>query len=74
MLTQTPEQQRDLGVTLRTMREAAGLSLRALARDVGVTHTTLSRLEHGTRIVSAETLDAITQALADHANRDGDAA
>ena len=38
----------DFGYTLRTMRKAAGISLRRLAKDVGVSAAYLSQVERGT--------------------------
>ncbi|KJY41402.1 DNA-binding protein [Streptomyces sp. NRRL B-1568] len=50
-----------LGRRLRRMREAAGLSLRALADEVGYPHTYISRVERSEQLPSealAEALDA----------------
>ncbi|WP_433044471.1 helix-turn-helix domain-containing protein [Dactylosporangium sp. CS-033363] len=52
-----------MGERLRSMREARGLSLSALARAAGIGKATLSGLEHGTRNPTLETLYAVAGAL-----------
>ncbi|WP_053207969.1 helix-turn-helix domain-containing protein [Jiangella muralis] len=46
----------DVGQQLRQAREAAGLSLRALASQFGVTHVTMRRYERGEYNVSLSKL------------------
>jgi DNA-binding XRE family transcriptional regulator len=53
-----------VGDTVRTMREASGVSRRALAARVGVSASTLARIEAGKVEVRRYTADAITKALA----------
>ena len=53
----------EIGVRLRRLREARGLSLSALARAAGIGKATLSGLEHGTRNPTLETLYAVTAVL-----------
>jgi XRE family transcriptional regulator, regulator of sulfur utilization len=52
-----------VGRRLRTIREARGVSLSALARTAGVGKATLSGLENGTRNPTLETMYAIAAAL-----------
>ncbi len=53
----------DVGRALRTLRDAAGLTLSELARQSGVGKATLSELEAGRRNPTLETLYALTTAL-----------
>jgi DNA-binding transcriptional regulator YiaG len=46
------------GAHLRAIREARGLSLRALAEPAGVSHVFLSDVEHGRRSASPRALAA----------------
>ncbi len=52
-----------MGRRLRSLREARGVSLSALARAAGVGKATLSGLENGTRNPTLETMYAIAAAL-----------
>jgi transcriptional regulator with XRE-family HTH domain len=52
-----------LGMRLRQGREQAGMSLRGLARDVGVSPSLVSQIEHGIVTPSVGTLYAIANAL-----------
>jgi transcriptional regulator with XRE-family HTH domain len=53
----------DVGRALKTLRDAAGLTLSELARQSGVGKATLSELEAGRRNPTLETLYALTTAL-----------
>jgi transcriptional regulator with XRE-family HTH domain len=46
---------------IRTTRQRAGLSLRALARRAGTSHATLAAYEAGRKVPSVETLDRIVR-------------
>ena len=48
--------------TLKRAREAAGLSLRELARRAGTSHPTLLAYEHGTKIPGIDTFERILDA------------
>ncbi len=64
-----------LGARLREGRERAGISLRGLARDVGVSPSLVSQIEHGHVTPSVGTLYAIANALGllvDDLFRDGE--
>lgn len=64
-----------LGARLREGRERAGLTLRGLARGVGVSPSLVSQIEHGIVTPSVGTLYAIANALGllvDDLFRDGD--
>src|ERR1700744_757567 len=52
-----------VGEGLRKHRQDAGMSLRALARKVGVSPSLISQIEHGKATPSAATLYAIVSAL-----------
>jgi transcriptional regulator with XRE-family HTH domain len=52
----------DAAVTLRTARNRAGLSLRALAERAGTSHATLSAYETGAKVPRVDTLDRIVRA------------
>jgi transcriptional regulator with XRE-family HTH domain len=52
-----------VGEGLRAHREEAGMSLRALAREVGVSPSLISQIEHGKATPSVGTLYAIVQTL-----------
>lgn len=52
-----------LGEGLRKHREAAGVSLRALAREVGVSPSLISQIEHGKATPSVGTLYALVSEL-----------
>lgn len=41
------EQSKRQGNLLRTIRESAGLTMRQLAMQIGISHTAISQLEHG---------------------------
>lgn len=49
-------------MTIRTVRERAGLSMRELARRAGTSHATLSAYEHGAKSPTAATLQRIVRA------------
>jgi transcriptional regulator with XRE-family HTH domain len=53
----------DVGIRIREERHKRGLSLRALARTVGVSASLISQIETGKSQPSVSTLYAITQAL-----------
>lgn len=54
----------DLGKTIRTLRKESAYSQEALARDVGISRATLSKLENGyIANVSIATLDNILSVL-----------
>lgn len=63
MNTTTPEVL--AGQTLRMMREAHGVSLRAFSAVVGVSPSHLSRVESGTRGATANLTQRICHALAE---------
>src|SRR5215813_496037 len=52
-----------VGERLREHRTEAGMSLRALARDVGVSPSLISQIEHGKATPSVGTLYAIVSEL-----------
>jgi transcriptional regulator with XRE-family HTH domain len=52
-----------VGDRLKTHRQEAGMSLRALARDVGVSPSLISQIEHGKATPSVATLYAIVSEL-----------
>lgn len=54
---------REIGEAVRTLREAAGLSMRTLATRAGVSQPFLSQLEHGTSAASISTLYRVASAL-----------
>lgn len=53
----------NLGEYLREQRESAGLSLRKLAEQTGVSNPYLSQIERGLRRPSAEVLQQLAKAL-----------
>jgi len=53
----------NMGERIRAARERQGMSLRALARDVGVSASMISQIENGKSRPSVSTLYAITTAL-----------
>src|SRR6185312_15946581 len=52
-----------VGEGLRNHRQEAGMSLRALAREVGVSPSLISQIEHGKATPSVATLYAIVSKL-----------
>ena len=52
-----------MGVRIRELREAAGLTQRALAHSAGVGRITMVRLENGKHSPKLNTLKAIAQVL-----------
>jgi len=52
-----------LGARLRELRERSGLSLRALARDLGISPSAVSQIETGARVPSVNRLIAMVTAL-----------
>lgn len=52
----------DSAAVIRRARQAAGLSLRALAKRAETSHATLSDYEHGRRIPRVDTLERILRA------------
>lgn len=53
------------GSAFRAARQGAGLRIRALARESGVDHSTISRWERGEREISPATYEHLSLALAD---------
>lgn len=60
--TSTPE---TAGPDFRAARRGAGLAVRTLADESGVSHSTISRWERGERAISASTYAHLTRTLAD---------
>jgi transcriptional regulator with XRE-family HTH domain len=65
---QTPKTRRgefgkDIGTSLRSVRESRGVSLRELARRVGISASAISQIETGRSRPSVETLYGIVQEL-----------
>lgn len=58
--------QKTTGKTIRTEREAVGMSLRALASEVGISHTHLVRIENGERNLTPHLAESLTYAMAKH--------
>jgi transcriptional regulator with XRE-family HTH domain len=54
---------KDIGASLRSVREARGMGLRELARRVGVSASAISQIETGRSRPSVETLYSIVQEL-----------
>lgn len=54
---------KELGYRVRTHRENLDISIRALARNSGISHSTLLDIEAGTTMPSLGTIDAIARAL-----------
>ena len=54
----------EAGATFRAAREGAGLSVRALARESGIDHSTISRWERGEREISPATYEHLSLTLA----------
>lgn len=52
-----------IGERIHRARKAAGLSLRALAERTGVSHTTLSKFEHGAQVPNSRQLIDLGRAL-----------
>lgn len=48
---------------LQACRKAAGVSLRALAKEIGVSHVHLAEIEKGRRTIGAKSLAALARAL-----------
>lgn len=61
--TESPDSVEALGARLRTIRERAGLSARALARRLGISASAVSQIERGTMQPSVSRLMAIVDAL-----------
>lgn len=53
------------GGVYRAARQGAGISIRRLAADAGINHTTISRWERGQRDISEAAYQHLTTALAD---------
>lgn len=66
MAASTTATHADLGPAFREARIGAGLSLRALAAEAGVSHAHLSRWERGERVLSEVNYQHITHTLADY--------
>lgn len=65
----TPDEQEiaaQIGLNVRRAREAAGLTLRALAAQLGVTHSAIAHMEAGRRAVSAAFVVRVALALSVH--------
>ncbi len=58
------------GRILRTLREGAGLSARAVAQAAGISHSHLLRIESGERTAAPETMRRLIHALATTTDRD----
>jgi transcriptional regulator with XRE-family HTH domain len=56
----------EAGPAFRAARRGAGLSVRALARQSGVDHSTISRWERGEREISHATYEHLSLALGDY--------
>ena len=54
---------RQVGIRLRTLREAREITMEALAEACGISEATLSRMETGKRTISTEEVAMITTAL-----------
>ena len=54
------------GAEFRAARRGAGVSVRSLASEAGIDHSTLSRWERGEREISPSTYEHLTHALADY--------
>lgn len=52
-----------IGERIRRARKAAGQSLRALAEEAGISHTTLNKYEHGDQVPGSRQLAALARAL-----------
>ena len=52
------------GPEFRKVRELAGVTIRQVAADTGIHHTTLSRWERGERDISQATYDRVVSVLA----------
>lgn len=52
-----------LGARLFEARQAAGLSMRALAEKAGVTHTTVNDIEKGHHLAATDVVEGLAQAL-----------
>ena len=62
----TPTPTASVGPSFRAARTGAGVSIRALASQAEISHTTLSRWERGERAVSLVTYQHLSHALADY--------
>lgn len=54
-----------LGRVLKSMREERGVGQKAMAEALDITQGAMSRLEHGTSVISADQLRAAAAALGD---------
>ncbi len=61
--TELPEEGSAIGARLRELREQSGISLRALARALGISASAVSQIERGQMQPSVNRLIAITTAL-----------
>ena len=52
-----------IGDTIRSAREKRGLSRGALAREVGVSHVHITKIERGERVPSLKTLAKIQRVI-----------
>ncbi len=59
-----PAQSRQVGTTFRAARRGTGLSIRTLAAEAGVSHTTISRWERGERDISLCAYEHVSLTLA----------
>lgn len=64
-LPTSPQPAPEVAVTLRAIREGAGLTLTELARRVSVSKSTISRFENGERFVSDDLRHRILREIAD---------
>ncbi|WP_420569273.1 cupin domain-containing protein [Thalassovita sp.] len=62
-MTNTPEDDLDVGARLRALRKRAGLSQRALAKKVGVPNSTISLIESGKTNPSVSALRRILDGI-----------
>ena len=56
----------ELGRTFRAARRGTGLSIRELAAEAEVSHSSLSRWEHGERGISRINYEHLSRALAEY--------
>ena len=64
--TTTSTKPAELGAYFRAARKGTGLSIRSLATQAEISHTTISRWERGERDISLNTYDHLSLALADY--------
>lgn len=52
-----------IGPRIRTIRKGKNIRLRPLGRDIGISHTALSRIERGINIPTLATLERVASGL-----------